>query len=70
MDSERQAVEQLCCGHDLAFRASPLALANHVHGLDARDDLGGAMEILESQHRPCSTLDGAVILLDQVVQVL
>lgn len=44
--SEGRAVEQLCCGHDLACGASPLALANHVHDLNARDDLGGAVEAL------------------------
>jgi len=40
-----------------------------VHDLDARDDLGRAVEVLEPQHRPCSALDGTVILFDQIVQV-
>jgi hypothetical protein len=41
-----------------------------VHGLDAGDDLDGRPEGLEPHHRPSSPLDGSVILLDDVVQVL
>jgi hypothetical protein len=41
-----------------------------VHGLDAGDDLDCRPEGLEPHHRPSSPLDGSVILLDDVVQVL
>ena len=34
-ESDGEAVEQLRCGHDLAFSASQLAFTDHVHGLDA-----------------------------------
>jgi hypothetical protein len=41
-----------------------------VHGLDASDQPGSASKGLESQHRPDSPLDAAVVLLDKIVQVL
>jgi len=41
-----------------------------MHGLDACYEPDGRPERLDAHHRPSSPLDGAVILLDEVVQVL
>jgi len=54
----------------LVFDVRELALADHVHALDARDQDWSAAEGLEAHHRPAETFDGAAILLDKVVGVL
>jgi hypothetical protein len=41
-----------------------------VHDPDARNDVGGAVEVLEARHRPCSALDGPIILLHRVFRYL
>jgi len=46
-----------------------LALADHVHQLDAGEYRAGRPERFEVEHRPGHPLDGAVILLDNVVEV-
>lgn len=57
-------------GHGMTIWAGQLPLADHVHGLDAGDDLGRRPERLEAQHGPGAPLDGSVVLFDKVVQVL
>ena len=52
------------------FDVSQLALANHVHGFDAADQDPGAAKSLHSEHGPRDAFDGAMVLLDAVVQVL
>jgi hypothetical protein len=47
-----------------------LPLGNHVRHLDATEQDAGAPEILEPEHGSGAPLDRAVILLDDVVQVL
>ena len=66
---EGQAIELLGSGRDFAIGVIQLPLFDHVHGLDASDEFGGAVEVFESEHGLSSSLDGAVILLDEVVQV-
>src|SRR5471032_1972297 len=46
-----------------------LALADHVHELDAGEHAAGAAERFEVEHWPGHPLDGAVVLLDDVVEV-
>ena len=53
----------------LPFGAVQLPLADHVHGLDARNEFASATDVLEPQHWPHDSLDGPVILLDEVVGV-
>src|ERR1700692_238773 len=47
-----------------------LAFDDHVHELDAAKNDACTTKILEAQHRSGATLDGTVVLLDDVVQVL
>jgi hypothetical protein len=47
-----------------------LAFANSMHQFDAGGDNGGAVEPLEPEHRVHPRFDVAVILLNQVIQVL
>jgi len=47
-----------------------LALLDHVHRLDAGDQRTCAAKVLEPEHGPHDSLDGPVILLDEVVEVL
>ena len=46
-----------------------LSLANHVHELDPGQDLGGRSKGFETEHGSGDSFDGAVILLDDVVEV-
>jgi hypothetical protein len=52
------------------FDGVELALVDHVDGLDASDQSASAAKVLESEHGAYQSLDGPVILLDEVVQVL
>ena len=47
-----------------------LSLGQHRHGLDAGEGSPSGPEALKAEHRPCSALDPAVVLLDQVVEPL
>ena len=47
-----------------------LAFANAMHQFDAGEDNGGAAEPLEPEHHVHPRFDVAVILLNQVIQVL
>jgi hypothetical protein len=47
-----------------------LPLANHVHEFNAGKDDARTAESLESHHRSDDAFDSAVILLDDVVQIL
>lgn len=50
--------------------AAKLALLDHVHGLDAGRQSASAMEGLAAEHWPDDTLDGTMVLLDDIVQIL
>ena len=47
-----------------------MPLLDHVHGFDACDDGARTMKRLESEHRSHDAFDGAMFLLDEVVEVL
>src|SRR5260370_22305424 len=47
-----------------------VSFLDHMHDLDAAQNDTRAVEILESQHRSDSALDGAMVLLNDVVQIL
>ena len=46
-----------------------MPLVDHLHRFDSRNDDTGAPERLDSQHRSGDPLDGAVVLLDDVVDI-
>jgi len=60
----------MCCGRSSGFGPVELAFLDHVHRLDASQDGTCAVERFEAQHRPHDPLDGPVVLLDEVVDVL
>ena len=68
--SRGQRVELVCCGRSSGFGPVELAFLDHVHRLDASQDGTCAVERFEAQHRPHDPLDGPVVLLDEVVDVL
>jgi hypothetical protein len=47
-----------------------LPLANHVHDFNAGKNDARPSEILKAHHRLDDAFDGAVILLDDIIQVL
>lgn len=47
-----------------------LTLGDHVHELNAAQQNAGTTKILEAEHGPSASLDGSVILLDNVIQIL
>src|SRR5471032_2111615 len=67
----------LCCQriklvgerHRIGAIDRELALADHVHELDAGEHAAGAAERFEVEHWPGHPLDGAVVLLNYVVEV-
>jgi hypothetical protein len=54
----------------LVFDIAELAFADHVHDRDANDQDSSATKGLETEHRPGDAFDGAVVSLDELVQVL
>lgn len=55
--------------HRIGAADCELALADHVHELDAGENGAGGAERFEVEHRPSHPLDGAVVLFDSVVEV-
>ena len=47
-----------------------LSFAHHVNHLDPTQDHAGAGRGLEAEHRSHTAFDGAVILLDAVIEIL
>jgi hypothetical protein len=54
----------------LNFDVSELAPANHMHRFDAGDDDPSTAKCLESEHGQCDGFDGAMVLLNDIVEVL
>ena len=54
----------------MGFGTVELAFLDDVHRLDARQNDACAAERFEAHHRPHDPLDGPVVLLDDVVEVL
>lgn len=46
-----------------------LALADHVHELDASEHISGSSKRLEAQHRPGDALDRTMVLFDDVIKI-
>ena len=55
--------------HRIGAVDGELALANHVYQFDAGEHGASGPERFEVEHRPGHSLDGAMILLDDVVEV-
>jgi hypothetical protein len=68
--SESQRAELVCCRRCSVFDVAEFALADHVRDLDAGEQNSGAAKGLEAEHWPCDAFDGAVVLFDDVVEVL
>jgi len=68
--SEGQGVELVSSRRGFVLDELELPLLDHVHGLDAHDDGASAAKRLEPEHWSHDAFDGAVILLDQIVEVL
>jgi hypothetical protein len=54
----------------LVFEDVELPLLDHVHRLDSRDQSARAVEVPEPEHGSHDAFDCAVILLDDVVEIL
>ena len=59
----------LCCGRECPVGAGQLPLSDHVHRLDTRQQDPRAAQGFETQHGPSNSLDGTMVLLDNVIQV-
>jgi hypothetical protein len=66
---DSQAVELVSSGGNLAFGAIKLPLFDHVHGFDPCNEFGCAMELFEPHHGSCSTFNGPMILLYEIVEI-
>lgn len=62
--SRKRSVARGCCA------SYTRRFLDHLHGFDGGDDRGCRPELCEAQHWPDAPLDGAMVLLDEVVQVL
>jgi len=62
------------CWRSLSLEPQPikgeLALVDAPEQFNASDRDGGRCEVLEPEHRPGSELDAAMVLVNQVVQIL
>jgi hypothetical protein len=65
-----QRIELLRSGQTAPLAAPHLLFADHVHDFDTTKEDAGTTERLEPEHRPDDALDGPVILLDDIVEVL
>ncbi len=59
----------LCSGRTGAIFGWKLPLLDGMHGFNASDESSCAIEGFETEHGSGTSLDGAVILLDEVVQI-
>ena len=61
-------------GRGLVFEAQPtqgeLVLVDTTEQFDAGDGGGGGLEALEAKHVSCSALNSAMVLFDEVVEIL
>ena len=65
-----QRIELICGGRDLPVEAVKLPFLDHVHSLNTSQQNARTTERLEAKHGPDDALDGPMILLDDVVQIL
>lgn len=63
-------MEVACFRRGSVFDVADLALADLVHNLDAGDQDPGATNGLETERQAGDSFDGAVVILDEVVQAI
>ena len=68
--SECQRVELVRRGRGSIFDVAKLAFANHIHGFDAGNDDASTAKGFESKQGPRDAFNRAMVLLDDIVQVL
>src|SRR6476620_4418318 len=69
-DLSCQHIKLVSKRHAIAARHVELAFANHVHEVDSGQNSLRGSERFESEHRPNDAFGGAVILLDNIVEIL
>jgi hypothetical protein len=69
-DLARQGIKLVGERHRIGNVDCKLALADHVHELDAGEHAVGGTERFEVEHRPSHPLNGAMVLFDDIVEVL
>ena len=68
--SEGQGVEFVCRRRGFVFNEIEPPVLDHVHGLDACNDGASTLKRLGFQPRSHEAFDGAIMLLDQIVEVV
>lgn len=68
-DLAHQHIKLVGARHRIGSVDCELALADHVHELEAGKHVVGGAERFEVEHRPGHPLDGAMVLFDDVVEV-
>ena len=66
----RQCIKLVGERHGCGTFDCALAFADHVHEFDAGQDVSGRLERFEAEHRSGHAFDGAMVLLDDVVEIL
>ena len=66
----RQRIKLVGERHGYSAFDCALAFADHVHEFDAGQDVSGGPEGFEAEHRSGHALDGAMVLLNDVVEIL
>ena len=69
-DLSCQSIKLVGHRHAVAAFDHELAFANHVHEFDASQDGLRRPERFKPKHRPGDALDGTMILLDDIVEIL
>lgn len=70
MDYSCQCIKLVGERHGLRPYEYALPFADHVHEFDTGQDISGGSKGLEVEHGPGSTLDGPMILLHHIVEIL
>ena len=68
-DLARQGIKLVGERYRIGSVDCKLALAGHVHELDAGEHAVGGAERFEVEHRPGHPLDGGMVLFDDIVEV-
>ena len=66
----RQCIKLVGERHGYSAFDCPLAFADHVHEFDAGQEVSGGLKGFEAKHRSGHALDGAMVLVDDVVEIL
>ena len=60
----------MCCGRSCSDDSLQLAFADYMHELDACEEDAGRTKGFESEHWSRDSLNGAMILFDDIVDIL